>query len=569
MTSNRFKLISRVLTLLMIAVLFASLSAASLAQTVAEPTVIKANAINSADDLKKLAADVNAGNNMQGCIFSLQADITLNAGSFDANGVWSEAGTPEVWIPIGDACNAFSGVFLGNGYTISGLYCKSDDGFQGLFGHVINGSIEGVTVTNSYVEGGFYVGGIVGYANSVSGDNYIRNCNSTVFTKCANDFEGAIAGYVAGSYNIDGCKTDSNAHSLGGKADGVTNNNLTENIITAPGDEKSENLSWLWILLILLACLAIAVVLLLVIRKSGGNDKAQPEHKSEPEPQPEPEPEPEPEPQPEPEPEVVPIPVVTVPEKETVLGYYYIKQTANGGFMFNLKAANHEIIATSEVYTTLSGCKKGISSVAKSAAAAEVDDMTDSLEEKIRAPKFDMYIDKAGKYRFRLKAGNYEIIAVSQAYSSKSGCKNGIDSVRKNSQTTKIIIEDADTGERIQKLRAELGKSAKVTVEEAKTLIDDETAEALIEQDAEDEIWEKQACEIINIDTISDSFEDGDTVDAAALAAKGLVPKSTEHIKVLARGTLDKALTVKANQFSADAVKMIVLVGGNAIRTNK
>ncbi len=48
------------------------------------------------------------------------------------------------------------------------------------------------------------------------------------------------------------------------------------------------------------------------------------------------------------------------------------------------------------------------------------------------AGKFECYKDKAGEYRFRLKAGNGETILSSEGYSSKSGCENGIASVRKN-----------------------------------------------------------------------------------------------------------------------------------------
>jgi uncharacterized protein YegP (UPF0339 family) len=48
------------------------------------------------------------------------------------------------------------------------------------------------------------------------------------------------------------------------------------------------------------------------------------------------------------------------------------------------------------------------------------------------AAKFETYLDKAGKHRFRLKAGNGEIILTSQGYSAKSGCANGIESVRKH-----------------------------------------------------------------------------------------------------------------------------------------
>ena len=68
----------------------------------------------------------------------------------------------------------------------------------------------------------------------------------------------------------------------------------------------------------------------------------------------------------------------------------------------------------------------------------------------------------------------------------------------------------------------------------------------------------------VNLDTICDYFEDGETVDLAALKAKHLVPKNVGKIKVLARGTMTKAITVVADKFSLQAVKMITLAGGHA-----
>ena len=50
------------------------------------------------------------------------------------------------------------------------------------------------------------------------------------------------------------------------------------------------------------------------------------------------------------------------------------------------------------------------------------------------AGKFECYKDKAGEFRFRLKAGNGEMILSSEGYKSRASCKNGIESVRKNSQ---------------------------------------------------------------------------------------------------------------------------------------
>ncbi|WP_067897626.1 YegP family protein [Nocardia vaccinii] len=48
------------------------------------------------------------------------------------------------------------------------------------------------------------------------------------------------------------------------------------------------------------------------------------------------------------------------------------------------------------------------------------------------AAKFELYKDSAGKFRFRLKAGNGEIIAQGQAYESRAAALNGIESVMKN-----------------------------------------------------------------------------------------------------------------------------------------
>lgn len=50
------------------------------------------------------------------------------------------------------------------------------------------------------------------------------------------------------------------------------------------------------------------------------------------------------------------------------------------------------------------------------------------------AGKFELYTDKAGEYRFRLKAGNGQIILASEGYKTKASALNGIESVRKNSQ---------------------------------------------------------------------------------------------------------------------------------------
>lgn len=54
--------------------------------------------------------------------------------------------------------------------------------------------------------------------------------------------------------------------------------------------------------------------------------------------------------------------------------------------------------------------------------------------------KFEVYPDKIGEYRFRLRAGNGQIIAVSQSYKSKEGCIKGIQSVKENAPDARIVI---------------------------------------------------------------------------------------------------------------------------------
>ena len=119
----------------------------------------------------------------------------------------------------------------------------------------------------------------------------------------------------------------------------------------------------------------------------------------------------------------------------------FVIRTVNSGVKFDLKAGNGQSILTSEVYTTEAACRKGIESVAKNAAVAKVENQTEEGYETLTNPKFEMYQDKAGEYRFRLKARNGEIIAVSEGYTAKAGCLNGIESVQKNAPEAEIVEE--------------------------------------------------------------------------------------------------------------------------------
>jgi len=120
------------------------------------------------------------------------------------------------------------------------------------------------------------------------------------------------------------------------------------------------------------------------------------------------------------------------------MGKFVVKEVKTG-FKFDLKAGNGEVIATSEVYTTEQGCLGGIESVRKNAVEAKMEDQTVENFETVTNPKFEVYVDKAGEFRFRLKARNGEIIATGEGYKAKASCLNGIDSIRRNAPDAELV----------------------------------------------------------------------------------------------------------------------------------
>lgn len=122
------------------------------------------------------------------------------------------------------------------------------------------------------------------------------------------------------------------------------------------------------------------------------------------------------------------------------MGKFVVRET-NTGVKFDLKATNGQVIATSEVYTTDAACKNGIESVRKNAPVAAVEDQTVEGYATEKNPKFEVYADKAGEFRFRLKATNGQVIAVSEGYSTHANCLNGVESVKKNAPEAEVVNE--------------------------------------------------------------------------------------------------------------------------------
>ena len=122
------------------------------------------------------------------------------------------------------------------------------------------------------------------------------------------------------------------------------------------------------------------------------------------------------------------------------MGKFVVRKT-NTGIKFDLKAGNGEVIATSEVYKSAAACNKGIASV-KKCSVGPVEDQTVEGFEKQKHPKYEIFVDKAGEFRFRLKAKNGQIIAVSEGYKTKASANNGIESIKKNAPDAPVVKED-------------------------------------------------------------------------------------------------------------------------------
>ncbi len=122
------------------------------------------------------------------------------------------------------------------------------------------------------------------------------------------------------------------------------------------------------------------------------------------------------------------------------MGKFVIKQ-AKTGPMFNLKAGNGQVIATSEIYNSMAACKNGIESVRKNAPIAPIEDQTVEGFATLTNPKFEVYVDKRGEFRFRLKARNGEIIAVGESYKALDSCLGGIESIKSNAPDAEVVEE--------------------------------------------------------------------------------------------------------------------------------
>lgn len=164
--------------------------------------------ISSENDLALLAKKTNEeAIDYTGCYFKLTMDLDLGG---------------TAWAPIGHMTGSgvtFNGTFDGDGHTIAGLNCQSENNFGGLFGKVQGATIKNLTVTGTLVSSTKYAGGIIGIAYKGS---TVYNCHTAI-----DSIKGTTAGGIVGRtqetgeggvFNvIKGCTSSSKVELISGK----------------------------------------------------------------------------------------------------------------------------------------------------------------------------------------------------------------------------------------------------------------------------------------------------------------------------------------------------------------
>ena len=138
---------------------------------------------------------------------------------------------------------------------------------------------------------------------------------------------------------------------------------------------------------------------------------------------------------------------------------FAVKKT-NTGYNFLLVATNGQPVGASQVYKTLKSALAGVESIKSVAPVAEIEDTTASEVEEKKNPKFVIYTDKAGEFRFKLQAANGQNVLASEGYTTLAACKNGIASVVKNADSEVELPEEEAVEEKPAEAKEEAPKAA-------------------------------------------------------------------------------------------------------------
>lgn len=123
-------------------------------------------------------------------------------------------------------------------------------------------------------------------------------------------------------------------------------------------------------------------------------------------------------------------------KKKESPGTYKVKKMRSG-YKFDLVAGNGQVLATSEIYSTKISCINGIEAVKKNSWAL-VEDQTIEKYESIKNPKYEIYCDRMGEFRFRLKSMNGQILVVSGGFKDKKECFVTIERIKASGESNDI-----------------------------------------------------------------------------------------------------------------------------------
>jgi uncharacterized protein YegP (UPF0339 family)/large-conductance mechanosensitive channel len=165
---------------------------------------------------------------------------------------------------------------------------------------------------------------------------------------------------------------------------------------------------------------------------------------------------------------------------------FQVYKDAAGKYRFRLRADNNKIIVIGEAYEKYAACINGIKSIQKNSNAPKEDTTVEG--QRISNPKFQVYKDNTGKFRFHLYARNGEIIAdSSEGYETKDACFNGIDVVgQSGTAEIKDLTESkestaTDTGDTTPTMSAEPKTPQSIEISKPEVIKMDKDEEILAE----------------------------------------------------------------------------------------
>ena len=138
----------------------------------------------------------------------------------------------------------------------------------------------------------------------------------------------------------------------------------------------------------------------------------------------------------------------------------FIVNKTNTGYNFLLIATNGQPVGHSQVYASLKSAQAGIEAVRKASAANVIEDTTKEGFEEQTNPKFVVYTDKKGEFRFSLQARNGEKILASEGYTTLKACLNGCASVVKNAEVAAVELPEEEEAPKAEEKKAPAKKAA-------------------------------------------------------------------------------------------------------------